>query len=196
MTGMPTSACFRMPKRLALLSFATQPVVESAMSNPLISTIFESSTATAAICVPPARIIGTFRAPIIKPMAPAIIGSPTRSMAVIGSTGPLMPAARSPSATTDDFSGCGFFCMLLLVKPSICSPIARSTPSAVVVPAGMVSPMTMNSDSAAICSPIFLAPSMIAFTLDTARPVRMSFPGPSPARKCGTSGGTLMPAST
>src|SRR3990170_1768970 len=101
---------------------------------------------TALIWVPPAIKTGTCAAaPITNPAKAGIIGSPRQEIALIGffaKLPKLSPEADNPALTVSAFNPCGLSGMLLLTFPSAITPIADRTPSAVVVPPGMLSPIT------------------------------------------------------
>ena len=99
---------------------------------------------TAVNCVPPANTTGTF-APIRTPATAGSIGSPTAAttsnglLFLLG----LSPAFFRPSSTISFFISCGFVFMHPLTFPLASYPRPTNTPSAVVVPAGKLSPITI-----------------------------------------------------
>ena len=127
-------------------SFATHLVVPIATLQRTSGFNAFTTANTAVIWVPPAIKTGTSAAaPITNPEKAGIIGSPTQEIAFTGFFArlpKLAPDADSPARTVSVFSLCGLYGMLLLTFPSAFTPRADRTPSAVVVPPGMLSPIT------------------------------------------------------
>ena len=99
---------------------------------------------TAAICVPPPKIIG-ISVDITSPAIPARVGSPTAPIACIASISSVSgsrPAFFNPSSTTFVFKSWGFVGILPLTFSLASYPRALKTPRAVVVPAAILSPIT------------------------------------------------------
>ena len=105
---MSSSICFKIPNKSAVSSVATNTVVAKLIlekskfgSNALIT------AHVAAICVPPAKIIGISE-PKTRPAIAGIVGSPTAPIACIASASPgVIPAFFNPSSTTFDLRSCG-----------------------------------------------------------------------------------------
>ena len=139
--------------RVAVRSAATYEVVPTAVLDGSYPDA-RARASTAAICVPPARI--TARDSLAAPSMPATvgsIGSPSSAAAANASARrPGRPARRMASDTTLSLRATGLSGMLELVEADpMPRPLIRA--SAVVVPPGTVSPMTMQSARAASVRP-------------------------------------------
>ena len=112
---------------------------------------------TAAIWVPPPTMTGTdFAAPQSIPMLAGIMGSPTHSIALRGSSARepgSIPAAARASLTSLVLSSLGLLGELLLTRFSLRTPMAIMTASAVVVPPAQLSLMITKSYALASISP-------------------------------------------
>src|SRR5690606_7454916 len=96
------------------------------------------------------------------------------------------------------FRSCGFSGILLLTLNFAFMPSALSTASAVVVPPGMLSPITIRSDILASCLPSVILWSKAVLTLDSsiAFSFNMLLPAAIPRDTYGIEGLILAPAST
>src|SRR3972149_728936 len=155
--------------------------------------MFFAKAKTAAICVPPANItFADSEAVLSIPATDGIMGSPSSATTSYGSA--VDWSLFSALCTVLFFKLVGFWGILLLTNASTPSPF--NTPSAVVVPPGMLSPIIRQSADEPRDLPTIRPFSTAFFTnfLSSADSCAILLPGSKPSSTYGSLGITLLPA--